>query len=48
MIERAGTRPRRGVRVRELIGAAPITPRDQARTIADALGEPIRFAEQTR
>lgn len=32
----------------ELTGPALITPRQQAQAISDALGEPIRFVEQTR
>ncbi|MFC4053047.1 NAD(P)H-binding protein [Actinomadura syzygii] len=32
----------------ELTGPAPVTPREQAEAIAAALGEPIRFVEQTR
>jgi uncharacterized protein YbjT (DUF2867 family) len=31
-----------------LTGPAPISPRQQAAAIADALGEPVRFVEQTR
>lgn len=31
----------------ELTGPAPISPRQQASAIADALGEPIRFVEQS-
>jgi uncharacterized protein YbjT (DUF2867 family) len=31
-----------------LTGPAPISPRQQASAIADALGEPVRFVEQTR
>lgn len=31
-----------------LTGPAPISPRQQAMTIADALGEPVRFVEQSR
>jgi uncharacterized protein YbjT (DUF2867 family) len=31
-----------------LTGPAPITPRQQAAALAEALGEPIRFIEQTR
>jgi uncharacterized protein YbjT (DUF2867 family) len=31
-----------------LTGPAPITPRQQAAAIGDALGEPVRFVEQTR
>ncbi|MBN6039950.1 SDR family oxidoreductase [Amycolatopsis sp. 195334CR] len=31
-----------------LTGPAPITPRQQAAAISDALGEPVRFHEQTR
>jgi uncharacterized protein YbjT (DUF2867 family) len=32
----------------ELTGPAPISPRQQASAIADALGEPVRFVEQSR
>lgn len=32
----------------ELTGPAPVSPRQQAEAIADVLGEPVRFAEQTR
>ncbi|MFF4350778.1 NAD(P)H-binding protein [Streptomyces sp. NPDC001530] len=32
----------------ELTGPAPISPRQQASAIGDALGEPVRFVEQTR
>lgn len=35
-------------RAYELTGPAPISPRQQASAIADALGEPVRFVEQTR
>ncbi|WP_406274123.1 NAD(P)H-binding protein [Actinacidiphila glaucinigra] len=35
-------------RVYELTGPAPISPRQQAMAIADALGEPVRFVEQSR
>lgn len=35
-------------RVYELTGPAPVTPRDRARIIGEALGEPVTFAEQTR
>jgi uncharacterized protein YbjT (DUF2867 family) len=31
-----------------LTGPGPISPRQQAAAIADALGEPVRFTEQTR
>jgi uncharacterized protein YbjT (DUF2867 family) len=31
-----------------LTGPMPVTPRDQAQAIGDALGEPIEFLEQTR
>nr|BFE79075.1 hypothetical protein GCM10020093_016760 [Planobispora longispora] len=34
--------------VYELTGPALITPRQQAEAIGDAIGEPIRFVEQTR
>ncbi|MGV9848470.1 NAD(P)H-binding protein [Streptomyces sp. NPDC003442] len=35
-------------RMYELTGPAPVTPRGQARAIADALGEPVRFTELSR
>ncbi|MFD7323081.1 NAD(P)H-binding protein [Streptomyces sp. NPDC059875] len=35
-------------RIYELTGPALSTPRDRAAAIADALGEPVRFVEQTR
>jgi uncharacterized protein YbjT (DUF2867 family) len=35
-------------RIYELTGPALSTPRERAEAIADALGEPIRFVEQTR
>ncbi|WP_432920906.1 NAD(P)H-binding protein [Microbispora sp. CA-135349] len=35
-------------RVYELTGPAPTTPRERAAAIGAALGEPVRFAEQTR
>lgn len=35
-------------RVYELTGPAPTTPRDRAAAIGAALGEPVRFVEQTR
>jgi uncharacterized protein YbjT (DUF2867 family) len=35
-------------RIHELTGPAPISPRQQAAALADALGEPVRFVEQTR
>lgn len=35
-------------RIYELTGPAALTPRERARTIGDALGEPVAFAEQTR
>ncbi len=31
-----------------LTGPAPVSPRQQAAVLADALGEPVRFVEQTR
>lgn len=37
-----------GGRVYELNGPAPITPREQAAAIGDALGEPVAFVELTR
>ncbi|WP_370966475.1 NAD(P)H-binding protein [Amycolatopsis sp. cg9] len=35
-------------RTYELTGPAPISPRDQAAAIGEALGEPVRFVPQTR
>jgi uncharacterized protein YbjT (DUF2867 family) len=35
-------------RVYTLTGPAPVSPRQQTAAIAEALGEPVRFAEQTR
>ncbi|MFI6638648.1 SDR family oxidoreductase [Streptomyces sp. NPDC050504] len=35
-------------RTYELTGPAPVTPREQARAIGEALGEPVRFAQLTR
>jgi uncharacterized protein YbjT (DUF2867 family) len=35
-------------RTYELTGPAPVTPRERARAIGDALGTPVRFVEQTR
>ncbi|MFF7265062.1 SDR family oxidoreductase [Streptomyces sp. NPDC008159] len=35
-------------RIHELTGPALTTPRQRAEAIADALGEPVRFVEQTR
>ncbi|MFI8070157.1 NAD(P)H-binding protein [Streptomyces sp. NPDC086033] len=35
-------------RVHELTGPAPTSPRQQTAAIGDALGEPVRFVEQTR
>ncbi len=35
-------------RTYELTGPSAISPRQQARAIGDALGEPVRFAEQSR
>lgn len=40
--------PGHGGQVYELTGPAPITPREQAAAIGDALGEPVRFVELTR
>ncbi|MCO5968622.1 NAD(P)H-binding protein [Actinoallomurus soli] len=37
-----------GGQVYELTGPAPVTPRQQAEAIGDALGEPVGFIEQTR
>lgn len=34
--------------VHELTGPAPVSPRQQAAAIGDALGEPVRFVEQSR
>ena len=34
--------------VYELTGPAPVTPRERTEAIGAALGEPVRFAEQTR
>jgi uncharacterized protein YbjT (DUF2867 family) len=38
----------RSADVYELTGPAPITPREQAATIGEALGEPVEFVPQTR
>ncbi|GAA1674022.1 NAD(P)H-binding protein [Streptomyces yatensis] len=35
-------------RTYELTGPAPVSPREQAQTIGDALGEPVRFTELSR
>ncbi|MFK8907464.1 NAD(P)H-binding protein [Streptomyces sp. YS-3] len=35
-------------RTYELTGPAPVSPREQARAIGDALGAPVRFVEQSR
>ncbi|MGK5555422.1 NAD(P)H-binding protein [Actinomadura kijaniata] len=35
-------------RTYELTGPVPVTPREQAAAIGEALGEPVRFVEQTR
>ncbi|MFE2444876.1 NAD(P)H-binding protein [Streptomyces sp. NPDC059426] len=35
-------------RTYELTGPAPVSPRQQAQTIGDALGEPVRFTELSR
>lgn len=35
-------------RTYELTGPSPVTPRERARAIGDALGTPVRFVEQTR
>ncbi|MFF7643570.1 NAD(P)H-binding protein [Streptomyces canus] len=40
--------PEHAGHVHELTGPAPISPRQQAAALADALGEPVRFVEQTR
>ncbi|MFE5481383.1 NAD(P)H-binding protein [Streptomyces sp. NPDC056527] len=37
-----------GGRIHELTGPALSTPRERAEAISDALGEPVRFVEQTR
>jgi uncharacterized protein YbjT (DUF2867 family) len=37
-----------GGRIYELTGPAPSTPRQRAAAIGEALGEPVRFMEQTR
>lgn len=34
--------------VYDLTGPAPVSPREQVAAIADAVGEPVRFTEQTR
>jgi uncharacterized protein YbjT (DUF2867 family) len=34
--------------IHELTGPAPVSPRDQVAAIAAAVGEPVRFVEQTR
>jgi uncharacterized protein YbjT (DUF2867 family) len=41
-------RPGHAESIYELTGPALITPRQQTATISDALGEPVRFVEQTR
>jgi uncharacterized protein YbjT (DUF2867 family) len=38
----------RGGNTYELTGPTPISPRQQIEAIGDALGEPVRFVEQTR
>jgi uncharacterized protein YbjT (DUF2867 family) len=35
-------------RTYELTGPSPVSPRDQAAAIGEALGEPVRFVPQTR
>ncbi|TVT44735.1 NAD-dependent epimerase/dehydratase family protein [Amycolatopsis rhizosphaerae] len=40
--------PSHNGRVYELTGPETITPREQVRVLAQALGEPVEFAEQTR
>jgi uncharacterized protein YbjT (DUF2867 family) len=35
-------------RTYELTGPAPVSPRQQAQAIGDALGTPLRFVEQSR
>ncbi|MDH6489407.1 NAD(P)H-binding protein [Streptomyces sp. SAI-127] len=40
--------PSHAGRIHELTGPAPISPRQQTAAIADAVGEPVRFVEQTR
>jgi uncharacterized protein YbjT (DUF2867 family) len=37
-----------GGKTYELTGPTPISPRQQAMAIGDALGEPVRFVEQSR
>jgi uncharacterized protein YbjT (DUF2867 family) len=37
-----------GGRIYELTGPAPVSPRQQAAAISEALGEPVRFVELTR
>ena len=39
--------PGHGGATYELTGPAPVSPREQAAAIGDALGEPVRFVEQT-
>jgi uncharacterized protein YbjT (DUF2867 family) len=40
--------PGHGGKTYELTGPTPISPRQQAAAIGDALGEPVRFVEQSR
>jgi uncharacterized protein YbjT (DUF2867 family) len=40
--------PGRGGNIYTLTGPAPISPRQQTAAIGDALGEPVRFVEQSR
>ena len=35
-------------RIYELTGPAPISPREQAAALGQALGEPVQFSEQSR
>jgi uncharacterized protein YbjT (DUF2867 family) len=40
--------PGHGGNIYTLTGPVPISPRQQAAVIGDALGEPVRFVEQSR
>ncbi|WP_043632534.1 SDR family oxidoreductase [Nonomuraea candida] len=42
------TSPGHAKEVYELTGPEPVTPRERAAAIADAIGEPVTFADQTR
>ena len=44
----AARAPATAAGVYELTGPAPVSPREQATAIAAALGEPVRFVEQSR